>query len=155
VLVLDEATAMLDPPARAQLVATALRLCREEGVAVLHVTHHMDEAAVADRVVALDRGGWPLTARPGSFWPTRACWPGWARTCRRWCAWPGSWPRRGCRCSPERFGWKSWWSSWAAAAGARRRPVSGERSWPLSCAIFTMCTTRERRWRRPLCGACL
>lgn len=67
VLVLDEATAMLDPPARAQLVATALRLCREEGVAVLHVTHHMDEAAVADRVVALDRGRVAFDGPPGEL----------------------------------------------------------------------------------------
>lgn len=55
-LVLDEATAMLDPPGRAELMSTAQRLCRDQQVAVLLITHHMDEAAEADRVIALERG---------------------------------------------------------------------------------------------------
>lgn len=55
-IILDEATAMLDPDARAQLLSVAARLCQERGVAIVLITHHMDELAAARRVVALDRG---------------------------------------------------------------------------------------------------
>jgi energy-coupling factor transport system ATP-binding protein len=54
-LVSDEATAMLDRPGRRRLLAL-LRSVADEGVAVVHVTHHPDEAAAADRVVRLDHG---------------------------------------------------------------------------------------------------
>jgi len=55
-LVLDEATAMLDPSGRDEVLATARRLNREEGLTVVHITHFMEEAAGADRVVVMDRG---------------------------------------------------------------------------------------------------
>jgi energy-coupling factor transport system ATP-binding protein len=54
-VVSDEATAMLDRPGRRRLLAL-LRSVAQDGVAVVHVTHHPDEAAAADRVVRLDRG---------------------------------------------------------------------------------------------------
>lgn len=56
VLILDEATAMLDPLSRAQVVETVSRLCRTELVAVLLITHHMDEVVDAHRVIALAEG---------------------------------------------------------------------------------------------------
>jgi energy-coupling factor transport system ATP-binding protein len=54
-VVSDEATAMLDRPGRRRLLAL-LRSVADEGVAVVHVTHHPDEAAAADRIVRLERG---------------------------------------------------------------------------------------------------
>ena len=54
-LVLDEPTSMLDPTGR-QDVLTVLAELRQRGVGVLHITHHLEDAAAADRVVALDAG---------------------------------------------------------------------------------------------------
>ena len=55
-IVLDEATAMLDPVGRREVLDTILRLNRESGVTMVLITHHMDEAALASRVLVLDRG---------------------------------------------------------------------------------------------------
>lgn len=55
-LVLDEPTTMLDPAGRGEVLATLLRLHRERGLAVVLITHFMDEAALADRVVVMARG---------------------------------------------------------------------------------------------------
>jgi len=55
-IVLDEATAMLDPDARAQLLAVVARLTAQRAAAVVLITHHMDEVAAAGRVVALEEG---------------------------------------------------------------------------------------------------
>lgn len=56
VLVLDESTAMLDPLGRQQVLAIAQRLNREQGVTVIAVTHFMEEAVIADRVIVMDGG---------------------------------------------------------------------------------------------------
>lgn len=63
-IVLDEATAMLDPAGRAEVLATVKRLHRERGMTVVLITHFMDEAALADRVVVMERGRVLLVARP-------------------------------------------------------------------------------------------
>ena len=55
-IVLDEPTAMLDPKGRREVVDTVARLNREKGITVVLITHHMDEAAQADRVIVLDQG---------------------------------------------------------------------------------------------------
>ena len=55
-IVLDEPTAMLDPRGRKEVIDTVSRLNREKGITVVLITHHMDEAARADRVVVLDKG---------------------------------------------------------------------------------------------------
>jgi energy-coupling factor transport system ATP-binding protein len=55
-LISDEATAMVDLEGRQQLVDLLARLCTEDGIAVLHVTHREEEAAVADRIIALEHG---------------------------------------------------------------------------------------------------
>ncbi|MDR0381351.1 MAG: energy-coupling factor transporter ATPase [Oscillospiraceae bacterium] len=55
-LVLDEPTAMLDPIGRREVMETVRRLCREHGIAVVLITHHMSEAALAGRVVVMDKG---------------------------------------------------------------------------------------------------
>ena len=55
-IVLDEPTAMLDPKGRREVMETILRLNREKGITVVLITHHMDEAAQAQRVVVLSKG---------------------------------------------------------------------------------------------------
>ncbi|NLY54607.1 MAG: energy-coupling factor transporter ATPase [Firmicutes bacterium] len=56
VLVLDESTAMLDPVGRKEVMETVLRLNRAKGMTVVLITHHMDEAVQAQRVIVLDEG---------------------------------------------------------------------------------------------------
>lgn len=56
VLVMDEPTAMLDPEGRREIMETVKKLNREEGMTVVMITHFMDEAAQADRVVVIDHG---------------------------------------------------------------------------------------------------
>ena len=55
-IVLDEPTAMLDPIGRADVMRTIKQLNREKGVTVVIITHHMDEAAQADRLVVMAKG---------------------------------------------------------------------------------------------------
>ena len=56
-IVLDEPTAMLDPKGRREVMETVTRLNAEKGITVVLITHHMDEAARAQRVVVLHKGG--------------------------------------------------------------------------------------------------
>lgn len=55
-IVLDEPTAMLDPRGRREVMETITQLNREKGITVILITHHMDEAAQAQRVVVLHKG---------------------------------------------------------------------------------------------------
>ena len=55
-LVLDEPTAMLDPQGRAEVLSTVERLHREKGITVVYITHFMEEAAVADRIIVMEKG---------------------------------------------------------------------------------------------------
>lgn len=55
-IVLDEPTAMLDPRGRKEVMETVLRLNREKNITVVLITHHMDEAAQAQRVIVLHKG---------------------------------------------------------------------------------------------------
>ena len=55
-IVLDEPTAMLDPAGRREVMKTIKRLNRENGITIVLITHYMDEAAQADRVVVMDSG---------------------------------------------------------------------------------------------------
>lgn len=55
-IVLDEPTAMLDPRGRREVMETITKLNREKGITVVLITHHMDEAAKAQRVVVMHRG---------------------------------------------------------------------------------------------------
>ena len=64
VMILDEATAMLDPSGRREVLATMRRLHRERGITVLWITHSMQEAATAERVVVLEEGRVALTGTP-------------------------------------------------------------------------------------------
>ena len=55
-IVLDEPTAMLDPKGRREVIETIIRLNREKNITVILITHHMEEAAQAQRVVVLHKG---------------------------------------------------------------------------------------------------
>ena len=55
-IVLDEPTAMLDPVGRKEVLSTVHRLNREKGITVILITHHMNEAQEADRVIVMDDG---------------------------------------------------------------------------------------------------
>ncbi len=55
-IVLDEPTAMLDPRGRSEVMRTLLKLNREEKMTVVHITHYMEEATQADRVIVMDHG---------------------------------------------------------------------------------------------------
>lgn len=66
VLIADEPTAMLDPIARRDISSLLLRLNRERGLTVIHVTHLLEEAALAGRVIALDEGRIALDAPPAT-----------------------------------------------------------------------------------------
>ena len=55
-IVLDEPTAMLDPNGRDEVLSTLLKLNKEKNITVVLITHYMDEAVLADRVVVMDSG---------------------------------------------------------------------------------------------------
>ncbi|MCD8216668.1 MAG: energy-coupling factor transporter ATPase [Clostridiales bacterium] len=55
-IIMDEPTAMLDPSGRQEVLQTAHRLNREEGVTVILITHYMEEAAQADHIFVMNRG---------------------------------------------------------------------------------------------------
>lgn len=55
-IILDEPTAMLDPSGRKEVMATIKRLNKEEGITIILITHYMDEAVQADRVVVMQGG---------------------------------------------------------------------------------------------------
>lgn len=63
-IVLDEPTAMLDPKGRQEVMDTVLKLNREEGITIVLITHYMDEAVLADRVVVMDNGRIQLDSAP-------------------------------------------------------------------------------------------
>ncbi|HKM43009.1 MAG TPA: energy-coupling factor transporter ATPase [Limnochordia bacterium] len=63
-IVLDEPTAMLDPNGRGEVMSTIHSLNKEEGITVLHITHHMDEVIGADRVIVMDEGRIVLQGTP-------------------------------------------------------------------------------------------
>ena len=63
-MVLDESTAMLDPNGRREVLDTVERLHREEGLTLLHITHYMEEAARADRIIVIHVGALLLDGTP-------------------------------------------------------------------------------------------
>ncbi len=63
-ILFDESTAMLDPRGRAEVMDTLIRLNREKGITALLITHNMDEAVRADRVVVIDNGKVQMDGTP-------------------------------------------------------------------------------------------
>lgn len=66
-LVLDEPTAMLDPLGREEVLSTVRRLHQQEGITVVYITHFMEEAVAADRVVVMDKGRIILSGKPSEI----------------------------------------------------------------------------------------
>ena len=64
VIIFDESTAMLDPRGRADVLDTIEKLNREFGTTILHITHYMEEAIRADRVIVIDGGKVKLDGTP-------------------------------------------------------------------------------------------
>ncbi len=64
-MIFDESTAMLDPVGRREVIETIEKLNREKGITVISITHYMDEAARADRVIVLSDGQVVLDGTPG------------------------------------------------------------------------------------------
>ncbi|MBE5774477.1 MAG: energy-coupling factor transporter ATPase [Clostridiales bacterium] len=64
VIIFDESTAMLDPVGRKDVLELARKLNREEGITIVWITHFMDEAAIADRVIVMDKGRVTLQGTP-------------------------------------------------------------------------------------------
>lgn len=63
-IIFDESTAMLDPRGRREVMDTICRLNREEGITVIMITHYMNEATLADRVVVMSDGGVIMDGAP-------------------------------------------------------------------------------------------
>ena len=63
-IIFDEPTAMLDPSGRKEVVDTILKLNKEEGKTVIHITHFMDEATNADRIIVMDEGKIKMQGKP-------------------------------------------------------------------------------------------
>ncbi|WP_028828903.1 energy-coupling factor transporter ATPase [Proteocatella sphenisci] len=63
-IIFDEPTAMLDPSGRKEVVDTVLKLNKEEGKTIIHITHFMDEAINADRVIVMDEGTITMQGKP-------------------------------------------------------------------------------------------
>jgi len=63
-IVLDEATAMLDPVGRREVLSTVHRLNKEKGITVILITHHMNEAENADHVIVMDDGRMAMEGTP-------------------------------------------------------------------------------------------
>ena len=63
-MIFDEATAMLDPAGRAEVMEIIEKLKRELGITVIHITHNMDEAVGADKVVVMNEGEIALEGSP-------------------------------------------------------------------------------------------
>ena len=70
-LVLDEPTAMLDPRGRKEVLSTLHRLNRERGMTVVLITHYMEEAALADRCIVMEKGGVLLDGTPAQVFARR------------------------------------------------------------------------------------
>lgn len=63
-IIFDEATAMLDPSGRKEVMKTIKRLNKEENITTLHITHFMEEAVEADRVIVMEKGKKLLEGTP-------------------------------------------------------------------------------------------
>ncbi len=72
-IIFDEATAMLDPSGRKEVMKTIKRLNKEENISIMHITHFMEEAVDADRVIVMEKGKkyWKVLLK--KFFPKLKC----------------------------------------------------------------------------------
>ena len=71
-IVLDEATAMLDPIGRSEVLSTIERLHKQDGITVVLITHHMNEAENADRVIVMNDGRLAMDGAPREVFSRKA-----------------------------------------------------------------------------------
>lgn len=76
-IIFDESTAMLDPMGRKEVMNSILRLNKEKNITVIMITHYMEEAAMADRIIVLDDGNKLIEGTPATVFEhddqLRAC----------------------------------------------------------------------------------
>lgn len=63
-IIFDESTAMLDPSGRREVMSTIRKLNKQEGITIIHITHFMEEAVDADRVIVMEEGRIVMQGRP-------------------------------------------------------------------------------------------
>ena len=68
-IVLDEPTSMLDPSGRRDVLNITKELNQKHGITIVLITHHMNEAAMADRIIIMDRGKMVLEGTPKEIFP--------------------------------------------------------------------------------------
>ncbi|MDD6981407.1 MAG: energy-coupling factor transporter ATPase [Clostridia bacterium] len=76
-IIFDESTAMLDPRGRHEVLDAMERLHRDEGIAVIHITHYMEEAARADRILVINEGKLAMDGTPKEVFSQAETLRGW------------------------------------------------------------------------------
>lgn len=66
-IVMDEATSMLDPVGRREVMETVRELNRNHGITIIHISHHMEEACMFDRVIVIDKGSIMMDGKPNEI----------------------------------------------------------------------------------------
>ncbi|MCD4782378.1 MAG: energy-coupling factor transporter ATPase [Candidatus Eremiobacteraeota bacterium] len=66
-IIFDEATSMLDPHGRQEVLKTAKKLNKEDGVTVIYITHSMEEAVSADRIIVMEKGKVVMEGKPAEI----------------------------------------------------------------------------------------
>jgi len=66
-IILDEATSMLDPRGRREVLETAKKLNKEDGVTIIYITHSMEEAVNANRIIVMEKGKVVMEGNPGEI----------------------------------------------------------------------------------------
>ena len=94
---MDESTAMLDPHGRAQVMKT-IRQLRAAGITIVSITHYMEEAAQADRVLVMSRGRIVMEGTPEQVFSQTERLHGYPSMSRRPPSCATSWSRPGSRC---------------------------------------------------------
>ena len=74
---------MLDPIGRKEVMRILRKLNNEEGITIIHITHHMDEAVEADRILVIDDGKRVMLGTPKEVFSDIGKIKAWAWTCRR------------------------------------------------------------------------
>jgi energy-coupling factor transport system ATP-binding protein len=72
-IILDEATSMLDPIGRKEVMTILKKLNTEEGITIIHITHHMNEASGADRVIVMEKGEIVMDGKPEAIFSQVEC----------------------------------------------------------------------------------
>ncbi len=100
-IVFDEPTAMLDPRGRKEIVSTVLKLNREKHITIVYITHKMEEAILADRIIAMQKGKIVLQGTPKKCSPRWTGSGGWGWNALWLQKWPMPSTNRATGCRPS------------------------------------------------------